>query len=285
MLLKTASLTPTALTIIRDKSTEYPGTGRYEKSTSSGTYLCRQCGLALFRSTNKFLSSCGWPSFDDEIANAICQTTDPNGRRTEITCRRCLGHLGHIFLGEGFTKNNKRYCVNSSSIDFVASLTVLDTAEAIFAAGCFWGVEYYFQKFAGVLKTEVGYSGGEEATPTYEMICTKQTSHYEVIRVIYDIAIINFTDLVKYFFEIHNPAQTNGQGPDLGHQYLSRIFYYSAEQKAIATDVAARLKLQGEKVATEILPVKIFWPAEEYHQNYYTKNTQIPYCHFYTKKF
>lgn len=285
MLLKTKSLTPTLLHIIRDKGTEQPFTGEYTDQDVAGTYLCRQCGLALFRSQTKFHSMCGWPSFDEEISGAVKQALDQDGRRTEIVCSRCNAHLGHVFQGESYTAKNIRHCVNSLSLDFVPDLQVEDTEEAIFAAGCFWGVEYYLQKLAGVLKTEVGYTGGHKQNPTYEEICAKHTGHYEAIRVVYDPKKISFEALAKYFFEIHDPSQTNGQGPDLGEQYLSVIFYYDDAQKNIAHKLISELEKNGYRIATKILPVHTFWPAESHHQDYYVKVNKQPYCHHYVKRF
>ncbi len=284
-MLKTQSLSPAALRIIRDKSTEYPFSGEYNNKEEPGTYLCRQCGLALFRSQTKFHSGCGWPSFDEEIADTVKRTLDADGHRIEITCRRCDAHLGHAFEGEGFTEKNLRHCVNSVSLEFVPNSSVIDTEEAIFAAGCFWGVEALFKKLTGVLKTEVGYTGGKNPYPTYEQICNGSTGHFEAIRIIYDPTQITFCDVVKYFFEIHDPTQSNGQGPDLGQQYLSVIFYYDQAQKKVAEIVKSQLEKMGLSIATQILPVTTFWPAEEYHQNYYEKTGKQPYCHHYVKRF
>lgn len=283
--LKTASLSPDILHIVQNKGTEYPFTGELNDEDRPGTYLCRQCGLALFRAQSKFHSGCGWPSFDAEIPGKVKRQPDADGRRTEILCARCAAHLGHVFQGEGHTSRNIRHCVNSMSLDFVTDLEVEDTEEALFAAGCFWGVEHYFKKLPGVLLTQVGYSAGSKNQPTYEDVCTGKTGHYEVIRVIYDINKTNFETVTKYFFEIHDPTQTNGQGPDLGQQYLSVIFYYDDTQKRIAEKLIQQLENKGYKIATRILPVHIFWRAENYHQDYYGKNGKQPYCHHYEKKF
>lgn len=282
---KTASLTPIVLTVVSEKGTERPFTGEYDDFGESGTYLCRQCGLPLFRSQTKFHSGCGWPSFDEEIVNAISYQTDADGRRTEILCSRCHAHLGHVFSGEQFTDKNTRHCVNSLSLDFVNDQTVKDTEEAIFAAGCFWGVEYYLKKLPGVLKTEVGYTGGKKLNPTYDDVCAHDTGHVEAIRVVYDPTKISYENLVKYFFEIHDFSQTNGQGPDIGEQYLSRIFYYDDAQKGIAQKIIHELELKNYSVATKLLPVSTFWRAEKYHQDYYAKTGKQPYCHRYEKKF
>lgn len=282
---KSASLTPQQQRIIQEKATEYPFSGQYNDLEEAGTYLCRRCGLALFRGQSKFHSGCGWPSFDEEIPDAVEYKLDADGHRTEILCNRCHAHLGHVFQGEQFTQKNKRHCVNSASLDFVADRHVQDTEEAIFAAGCFWGVEYYFKKLPGVLKTEVGYAGGIVENPTYEQICSGKTGHFEVIRVIYDPGKISYEALVKYFFEIHDPTQTNGQGPDLGQQYLSVIFFYNDEQKRVANSLIKQLQEKNLKIATQLLPVHTFWPAENYHQDYYTKTGKQPYCHHYQKRF
>jgi peptide methionine sulfoxide reductase msrA/msrB len=285
MELKTASLTDLILSVVKVKGTEPPFSGEYDNFGEVGTYLCRQCGLALFRSQSKFHSGCGWPSFDKEIPHAIKRERDADGMRTEIVCSRCKAHLGHEFTGEGFTATNVRHCVNSLSLDFVPNLEVTDSEEAIFAAGCFWGVEYYFKRLSGVLKTEVGYSGGGLKNPTYRAICAGATGHYEAIRVVYDTAKVNFEAVAKYFFEIHDPTQPDGQGPDRAEQYKSVAFFYNEEQKTILLQLISYLKSKQMQVVTKVLPVKTFWPAETDHQDYYDKMDKKPYCHRYTKLF
>jgi peptide methionine sulfoxide reductase msrA/msrB len=282
---KYASLTPIALAILKDKKTEAPESGKYNQYKKQGTYLCAGCGLALFRASSQFTSGCGWPSFDDEIEGAIGRKIDADGRRTEILCIRCEGHLGHVFMGERFTNKNLRHCVNSLSVDFVENQTVLDTEEAILAAGCFWGVDHYLKRLPGVLKTEVGYIGGRTKYPSYRDICEKDTGHIEAVRVIYDISLLNYERLIKYFFEIHDPTQTDGQGPDLGEQYLSAIFSFNEEQTLTAKKIIGILEGHDLKVATQIRSVSTFWIGEEYHQNYYEKHDKQPYCHQYTKRF
>ena len=285
MILKTASLFDVILSIIKKKETEPPYSGKYNEFDEKGTYLCRQCGLALFRSNAKFQSECGWPSFDAEIPGAIVRKIDADGSRIEILCARCYAHLGHIFEGEKFTKNDIRYCVNSLSLDHIVNIEANDTEEAVYAAGCFWGVEYYFKQLPGVLKTEVGYMGGDKKYPTYDQVCSGETGHYEVVRVIYDPTKINYETLTKYFFEIHDPTQFDGQGPDRAQQYLSVIFYYDDAQKNKAIHIMTELETLGYFLDTKLLPVGIFWRAEEDHQNYYEKNKKAPYCHQYVKRF
>ncbi len=284
-MLKTNSLQPEIQQIICAKATEYPGSGEYNDLDQAGTYLCRQCGLALFRAQHKFHSGCGWPSFEQEIKGNVKQQLDTDGHRTEILCARCDGHLGHVFQGEHFTQLNIRHCVNSKALDFVPSYDVQDTEEAIVAAGCFWGVEYYFQKLPGVLKVEVGYSGGDTNFPTYKEVCNTNTGHLEAVRIVFDTALLTYKEVIKYFFEIHDPTQTNGQGPDIGPQYLSAIFYYNDEQFKIAKELQQALHQLGCAIATQMRPITIFWPAEAYHQNYYVKHNQEPYCHIWQNRF
>lgn len=258
---KRASLTPGQCYVINDKGTELAFSGKFiDAQAISGTYLCRACGLALFRADSQFTSGCGWPSFDDEIANAVKRKMDPDGRRTEILCNRCDAHLGHAFTGEKLTTKNLRHCVNSISIEFVADTQVNDTEEAMVAAGCFWGVEYLFQKLPGVLKTEVGYSGGDIVNPTYQQVCNGDTGHVEVLRIIYDTEKLSYKDVIKYFFEIHDSSQADGQGPDIGSQYLSVVFYYNETQKQITSDVIKQLEQLNIHAATQLKSVKTFGP-------------------------
>lgn len=265
--------------IIEQKGTEAPFTGKYWNHFDEGIYLCRKCGAPLYRSESKFSSDCGWPSFDDMLSNAVKQQPDPDGRRTEIVCSNCGGHLGHLFTGEGYTEKNTRHCVNSVSIHFVK------TRQALFASGCFWGTQYHFDKAHGVILTTAGFSGGSTANPTYEEVCQGDTGHLETVEVLYDPERTSFEELAKLFFETHDPTQKDGQGPDIGSQYLSAIFYHNKRERAIAEQLIAYLSNNGHRIATKLLPAGIFWPAEEYHQQYYEKNGGTPYCHFYTKRF
>ncbi len=285
MVLKTASLPEVILAIVKSKGTERSFSGEYDQFGEPGTYLCRQCGLALFRSQSKFHSGCGWPSFDEELPNAVLRKSDADGCRTEILCIRCHAHLGHVFEGERLTAKNTRHCVNSLSLDFVSDLTVMDTEEAIFAAGCFWGVEYLFKQLPGVLKIEVGYTGGHLDNPSYQSICSDNTGHYEAVRILYDPNQLSFEEVAKYFFEIHDPTQVDGQGPDRAQQYLSAAFYYDDSQKKVIQELISQLISKGFSIVTQVLPVSAFWRAEDYHQDYYTKHQKTPYCHCYIKRF
>lgn len=283
-------LTPEEERVIIHKGTEMPFTGEYYQNSDSGLYLCKRCDAPLYKSTDKFDAHCGWPSFDDEIPAAIKRVPDADGRRTEIICANCGAHLGHVFIGEHFTDKNTRHCVNSISlkfkplsIDSVIPEIKLDTA--IFAGGCFWGMEYYFKEVNGVISTTVGYSGGHIKNPTYHEVCTGTTGHAEVIQVIFDSSKTSFEEIARLFFEIHDPTQLNRQGPDIGEQYRSAIFYKNDEQKAIAEKLVKLLKAKGFNVKTEITNATEFYTAENYHQDYYGKKNGKPYCHIKVKRF
>lgn len=306
--LKLNPLTREEQQVILHKGTERPFTGKYYNFHEKGTYICRQCNAPLYRSEDKFDSGCGWPSFDDEIPGAVNRQTDADGRRTEILCARCGAHLGHVFEGERLTAKNTRHCVNSISMSFIpgsvsgeaageseagAPKSAADmppagkpaTETAIFAGGCFWGVQYQMEKLPGVISTRVGYTGGNVDNPTYEQVCSHKTGHYEAVDVTYDPSKTTYEDVAKLFFEIHDPTQANGQGPDIGQQYESVVFYKDDQQMAIAEKLIGILEKKGYDVATQLKPAARFWPAEEYHQNYYDKNGHVPYCHKYTKRF
>ena len=161
---KENNLTEMEKYVIEKKGTEAPFSGKYVEHFEDGTYKCKKCGAELFESSGKFESDCGWPSFDEAIAGAVKEIPDKDGYRTEIVCANCGGHLGHVFTGEGFTDKNVRHCVNSVSLDFSAKT---NEAKAYYAGGCFWGVEYYFQKLDGVKSTSVGFMGGKTENPGY----------------------------------------------------------------------------------------------------------------------
>lgn len=155
------------------------------------------------------------------------------------------------------------------------------TQIATFAAGCFWGVEDTFMNTPGVVKTTVGYTGGDTDEPTYKDVCDGDTGHAEAVLVEYDPEKTSYEKLLKVFFDLHNPTQVNRQGPDKGHQYRSAIFYHTPEQKEAAEKMIAELnrndKYEGP-IATEVTEARTFWKAEEYHQQYFLKNgTSI--CH------
>ena len=272
--------------VINNKGTESPNTGKFVKYKESGTYVCKKCGAALYYSSDKFESDCGWPSFDNEIKGAVNRIPDADGFRTEIECADCGAHLGHVFTGERLTSKNVRHCVNSVSLEFVpAQLEAKRYGMALFAGGCFWGVEYFLQKAPGVISVTSGYTGGVVKNPTYKEVCTGNTGHAETVKVVYDPEKTSYEKLLKLFLEIHDPTQVGRQGPDIGDQYRSEIFYMNDEQKQIAEKLLSILQSKGLKIATTITKGSEFFPAEAYHQDYYFNNGKIPYCHVYVKRF
>lgn len=156
---------------------------------------------------------------------------------------------------------------------------------AIFASGCFWGVQYHFERADGVLSTRVGYTGGHVDNPTYKQVCSGTTGHAEALEVVFDSDKVSYEDLAKLFFETHDPTQVNRQGPDVGEQYRTEIFYLDEDQRTTAERLIEVLRDKGVDVATKVTPAATFWEAEDYHQHYYGKNGHTPYCHIYTKRF
>ena len=283
-------LTPEEAYVILEKGTERPFSGEYNEHFEAGVYACRQCGAHLYRSEDKFPSHCGWPSFDDEIEGAVRREVDADGRRTEILCANCGGHLGHVFAGEMLTRKNVRHCVNSISMRFISAEELArqqgsTLKRAYFAGGCFWGVEHLMQQQPGVISVVSGYMGGHVDNPGYEQVCSHQTGHLEAVEVLYDASRVSFETLAKLFFEIHDPTQEDGQGPDIGPQYASAIFVHDDEERAVSEKLIALLENQGLKVVTRVLPLAPFWRAEEYHQDYYVRTGKTPYCHRYQKRF
>ena len=284
--LKFYDLTKAESHVINDKGTETPFTGKYTTCKEKGTYVCKKCGAALYHSSDKFVSDCGWPSFDDEIKGAVIRIPDADGMRTEIECANCGAHLGHVFTGERLTSKDVRHCVNSMSLEFVpAQLEVGRYGAAIFAGGCFWGVEYFLQKAPGVISVTSGYTGGTVKNPTYQEVCTGNTGHAEAVKIVYDPQKTSYEKLLRLFLEIHDPTQVGGQGPDIGDQYRSEIFYLNEDQKNIAENELNILRTKGYKIATRVTKASEFYTAEAYHQDYYFKNGKTPYCHAYTKRF
>lgn len=284
---KIKQLTEEERRVLLHKGTERPFVGKYTDEKSRGIYTCKLCGSPLFDSSAKFDSHSGWPSFDDAIDGAVKRVPDSDGRRVEIVCANCGAHLGHVFEGEGFTSKNTRHCVNSISLNLIKKPDAKEVglSYAYFAGGCFWGVEYYLQKLDGVKEVISGFMGGHVKNPSYYEVVRSDTGHLETVEVIYDKNKISYEELAKTFFEIHDPTQTNGQGPDIGKQYLSAVFVTSEEEKKTVAKLIGKLEANGYKVATKIIEKSEFYPADESHQNYYDKKGSRPYCHGYVKRF
>lgn len=271
--------------VIIHKGTEAPFSGKYNDFFENGFYHCKRCKARLYSSEDKFASTCGWPSFDDEIKGTIKRQKDVDGSRTEILCANCGAHLGHIFTDEKLTAKNIRHCVNSIALTFIPNKQEPHIAKAYFVGGCFWGIEHLFEHKDGVITAISGYMGGSMANPSYRDVTHGNTGHLEVVEVTYDPTKVNYEQLVKFFFEIHDPTQADGQGPDIGGQYLSAVFYKNDAERKLVHKLIDILKIKGYKIITKALPASTFWKAEEYHQDYYDKKKQEPYCHGYKKKF
>jgi len=267
-----STLTPEERHILKDKGTEAPFSGEYNTHFEAGIFTCRACDNPLYESNTKFNSGCGWPSFDDEIEGAIIHYEDLSGGRirTEICCKKCDGHLGHIFVGEQITTNDTRHCVNSLSIRFKAYSKL---QRATFGAGCFWSVEKLFKATEGVYLSSVGYMGGDTNMPTYKEVCSGTTNHAEVVDLYFNPEKVSYTTLLNLFWENHNPTTLNRQGFDSGTQYRSIVFYHNDQQlKEVEQSINAQQKNWENEIVTQIIPSLIFYRAEEYHQNYLNKN-------------
>ena len=264
-------LTPEQYEVARGKGTERSFCGAFYNNHATGLYACVCCGLPLFSSTAKFDSGTGWPSFvnpvDPDYISAIPDHSH-GMHRVEVLCRRCDAHLGHVFP-DGQKSTGLRYCINSVSLKFIPTQT------AVFAAGCFWGVEETLRQTQGVLVTEVGYTGGHTQHPTYHEVCTGQTGHAEAVRITYDPRHVTYDQLLAIFWNHHNPTARNRPGSDTGSQYRSAIFFTDPAQEKVALAAREQLDQSGRfarPVITEVVPATEFYRAEEYHQHYLEKN-------------
>jgi peptide methionine sulfoxide reductase msrA/msrB len=306
-------LSPEQYRIVRENGTEQPFHNAYWDAKSPGIYVDAVSGEPLFGSRDKFDSGSGWPSFTAPVRpDALVYKQDRSHGmvRTEVRSRSADSHLGHLFK-DGPPPNLHRFCINSASLRFVpaeelekeglgdfsaaASASVegrpggesgpeggaaLETA--VFAGGCFWGVEAYFDLLAGVVDSRVGYTGGLTEKPNYKQVCSGTTNHAEAVKILYDPRIITYRELLERFFSIHDPTSLNRQGNDLGTQYRSAVYFTSPAQEAAARDFIREAgesgKYRGRTIVTEVRGAENFWDAEEYHQKYLEKNPG-GYCH------
>lgn len=279
-------LSPNLYAVAREADTERAFTGTMWNSETKGTYYCATCGNKLFKSDQKFTSSCGWPSFfEQENKNSITFKDDNSYgmRRIEANCGRCDSHLGHLF-DDGPEPTGKRYCMNAVSLDFVpdAIATTKSNLETIvLGGGCYWCVEAVYENLQGVEKVVSGFAGGNVENPSYEEVCTGTTGAAEVVEITYDKTKTNLDEIFKVFFTVHDPTTLNRQGADVGTQYRSVIFYENEEQKKAAQSIIAELnesKVYASKIVTTLEPFVKFYKAKSDHQNYYNNNKNQPYC-------
>ena len=285
-----AKLTPEQKRITQAAGTEPAFCGTLLDNKKDGMYACVVCSLPLFKSSDKFTSGTGWPSFTlpYDREHVVGKTDRSLGmERTEILCGRCDAHLGHVFE-DGPAPSGLRFCLNSESLTFYEDGDELPPAArpvkadtAYFAGGCFWGVEYAFNELPGVYSATSGYQNGSVEDPDYKAVCTGNTGHAESVRVRFDPSKIDYETLVRFFFRIHDPTTLNRQGFDVGTQYRSGIYTTSDEQAAIAkkvvADLSARDNFIDREIVTEIEPAEKFYIAETYHQDYVNRTGRA--CH------
>lgn len=314
-------LSPTQFAVTQHDETESPFANAYWNEKRDGIYVDVTTGEPLFSSLDKYDSGTGWPSFTKPIEKtSVVEKSDKKlwMERTEIRSKAGDAHLGHVFTDGPTDKGGLRYCTNSASLRFVPVEDLekegygqykalfekgrkpnsepkktsdkqgakMKTETATLAGGCFWGVEELIRQQPGVLKTEVGYTGGVIEKPTYEVVKTGISGHAEAIEVEYDPSKTSYEKLLLFFFKMHDPTTKDQQGNDIGTQYRSAIFYHNDEQKLIAEKVIARVDKSGawkKPVVTEIVPYKKFFAAEGYHQDYLQKNPAGYTCHYVRK--
>jgi peptide methionine sulfoxide reductase msrA/msrB len=286
-----ASLTKEQYEVLRKCGTEAPFSGEYNDFWGEGVYVCAGCGTPLFLSDTKYEHNTGWPSFTSPVDESHIEYKDDYSllaKRVEVRCSVCGGHLGHVF-DDGPEPTYLHYCINSASLKFQPGTSAKSpdpapaagaAKTATFAAGCFWGVEHKLGRIPGVTSTVVGYTGGRTVNPTYDEVCTDKTGHAEAVRVTFDPKRLSYAELVRRFFELHDPTQVDRQGPDRGRQYRSAIFFHDEAQRAEARKVMDELEASGKykkRLATELVPASPFYKAEEYHQKYYEKHGIVCY--------
>ena len=278
-------LSPDLYAVAREADTERAFTGTMWNDETKGTYYCAACGYKLFKSNQKFTSSCGWPRFFEQENKESITFKDDNSygmRRIEANCGRCDSHLGHLF-DDGPEPTGKRYCMNAISLDFLPDGVAINSANLetiVLGGGCFWCVEAVYQNLDGVKSVYSGYAGGMVEDPSYEQVCTGRTGAAEVVEITYDKTKTNLDEIFQVFFTVHDPTTLNRQGADSGTQYRSVIFYKNENEKKAAQNLIAELneKVFANKIVTTLEPLKKFYKAEEYHQGYYENNKDKPYC-------